>query len=351
MHPLTVTACRWPSAEGTSTDIETPSALWNFLQARQDAYSDFPAHRIKLESWYHPTVNRPGSFYTRGGCFLKSDPRTFDPTFFGINQQETASVDPAQRKFLEVVYEAFESAGLPLDKLSGSKTGCFVGNFNYDHQLMQYRDTEYPEPYGISGGGIALLSNRVNYVFNLRGPSLTLDTACSSSMYALHLACASIDSGECSAAVVGGSNLILTPECQVFSSSLGAVSKTSRCHTFDAAADGYARADGIGALCIKSLKQAIADNDPIRAVIRGTAINAYVERVSSSQGLSKTDRFPSNGRTAGITHPDPYGQESAIRRAYERAGSLNPADTSYFVSKFLPCKGKIQGPPIRVLMP
>ena len=255
-------------------DIETPEALWNFLQEKRNAYSEFPANRIKIDAWYHPEANRPGSFYTRGGAFLKADPRQFDPSFFGINPQEAVSMDPAQRKFLEVVFEAFESGGTPLDKISGSKTGCFVGNFNYDHQLMQYRDTEYPEPYGITGGGIALLSNRISYVFNLQGPSMTLDTACSSSMYALHLACTSIQSGECDAAVVGGSNLILTPECQVFSSSLGAISKTSRCHTFDAAADGYARADGIGALYVKSLKKALADNDPIRAIIRGTAINA-----------------------------------------------------------------------------
>lgn len=144
------------------------------------------------------------------------------------------SMDPAQRKFLEAVYEAFESGGVPMHKLAGSMTGCFVGNFNYDHQLMQYRDPEYPEPYSVTGGGITVLSNRVNYIFDLKGPSMTLDTACSSSMYALHLACSAIQTGECIAAVVGGSNLILTPECQIFSSVLGAVSPTSVCHTFDA---------------------------------------------------------------------------------------------------------------------
>lgn len=277
-HLLILLGCRWPGETGSSTDVDTPHALWEYLQGKKDSYSDFPSQRVNLESWYHPETNRPGSFYTRGGCFLKEDPRQFDPTLFGINPQEATSLDPAQRKLLEVVYETFESAGASLESLSGSKTGVFVGNFNYDHQLMQYRDTEYPEPYGISGGGIALLSNRINYVFNLQGPSLTLDTACSSSMYALHLACVSIQSGECNAAVVGGSNLIFTPECQVFSASLGAVSKISRCQTFDAAADGYARADGIGALYIKPLRQAMIDNDPIRAIIRGTAINAYVCR-------------------------------------------------------------------------
>lgn len=236
----------------------------------------FPADRINVDAFYHEKKGRPGSFYTRGGCFLKSDPRKFDHTFFGINPQEAMSIDPAQRKLLETVYEAFESAGVPLEKVSGSNTGCFIGNFNYDHQLMQYRDAEYSESYSVTGGGLTILSNRINYVFNLKGPSMTLDTACSSSMYALHLACSAIQAGDCSAAVVAGSNLILTPECQLASSTLGAVSPTSRCHSFDAAADGYARADGIGALYIKRLEHALQDKDPIRAIIRGTAINALV---------------------------------------------------------------------------
>lgn len=183
-------------------------------------------------------------------------------------------MDPTQRKLLETVYEAFEASGTPLEKVAGSRTGCFVGNFNRDHSIMQYRDTEFPEPYAVTGGGDAILSNRVNYVFNLKGPSLTVDTACSSSLYALHLACSAIHNNECDGAVVAGANLILTPDTQIFSSALGAVSPTSRCHTFDAAADGYARADGIGALYIKKLTSAVVDRDPIRAIIRGTAVNS-----------------------------------------------------------------------------
>lgn len=205
---------------------------------------------------------------------MKADVRNFDPSMFGISPQEARTLDPAQRKLIETVYEAFESSGTPLSKISGSNTGCFVGNFNFDHQLMQYRDAEYPEPYAFTGSDIAVLSNRISYIFNLQGPSLTLDTACSSSMYALHLACSAIQSEECTAAVVGGSNLLLSPEVQSFSASLGAVSKTSVCHTFDASADGYARADGVAVLYIKSLKQALKDKDPIRAVIKATAVNA-----------------------------------------------------------------------------
>ena len=140
---------------------------------------------------------------------------------------------------------------------------------------------------------------------------MTLDTACSSSMYALHLAVSSIRSGECKLAIVGGSNLILGPEAQLFSTKLGAISPTSTCHTFDAAADGYARADGLGVLYVKKLSDALANSDPIRAVIRATAINA-------------------NGKTGGISHPSPEGQEAVIRRAYEAAGGLDPDLTGYF---------------------
>jgi acyl transferase domain-containing protein len=219
--------CRWPG------DSESPSELWTFLQEKRHAYSKFPSDRMNVDSFYHPDSSRPGSFYTEGGCFIRSRVQDFDNAFFGIHPREVASLDPAQRKLLEVVYEAFESAGVPMEKLAGSKTGCFVGNFNYDHQLMQYRDPEYSPPYAVTGGGITVLSNRINYVFDLKGPSMTLDTACSSSMYALHMACSAIAAGDCVGAIVGGSNLILTPECQLFSSVLGAVSPTSVCHTFD----------------------------------------------------------------------------------------------------------------------
>ncbi|KAL9085918.1 MAG: hypothetical protein Q9165_007401 [Trypethelium subeluteriae] len=300
-----VPGCRWPG------DSESPSELYDFLEAKRNSYSKFPAERINGDAFYHPDGNRPGSFKTEGGSFLMSDVRKFDANFFGIHPKEVLTLDPAQRKFLEVVYEAFESAGVPLHKLNGSNTGTFVGNFNYDHQLMHYRDPENALPYSVTGSGITILSNRINYIFNLKGPSMTLDTACSSSLYALHLACTAIQTGDCTAAVVGGSNLILTPECQIFSSVLGAVSPTSVCHTFDSRADGYARADGIGALFIKKLSQAIADGDPIRAVVRGTSFNA-------------------NGRTGGITHPSPDGQEACMRRAYERAGGLDMSLTGYF---------------------
>ncbi|MCJ1377213.1 hypothetical protein MMC17_000305 [Xylographa soralifera] len=298
-------ACRWPGSASNS------SKLWDLLSEKRSGYAEFRENKLNLEGFYHPNQDRPGSMFTKGGYFLEEDPKEFDHTFFGITPVETLTMDPAQRKLLEVTYEAFENAGEKWSDFSGSNTGVFVGNFNYDHQLMQSHDVDHPLPYATTGGGITILSNRINYVFNLHGPSLTLDTACSSSMYALHLAVVSIRTGECRSAIVGGSNLILGPDAQLFSTKLGAISPTSTCHTFDAAADGYARADGFGVLYIKKLSDALANQDPIRAVIRGTAINA-------------------NGRTGGISHPSPEGQEAVMRRAYESAGGLDLDLTGYF---------------------
>ncbi|KAL9011376.1 MAG: hypothetical protein Q9173_003774, partial [Seirophora scorigena] len=298
-------ACRWPGGASTT------SKLWDLLEQKRSGYTQFDDNKLHLDGFYHPNQHRPGSIFTKGGYFLKEDPKLFDHSFFGVTPVEAMTMDPAQRKLLEVTYEAFENAGEPWENFSGSNTGVFVGNFNYDHQLAQVRDADHPLPYVTTGGGITILSNRLNYVFNLRGPSMTLDTACSSSMYALHLAVSSIRTGECKSAIVGGSNLVLGPEAQLFTTKLGAISPTSTCHTFDASADGYARADGFGALYIKKLSDALANRDPIRAVIRATAINA-------------------NGRTGGISHPSPEGQEAVMRRAYEAAGGLDPNLTGYF---------------------
>ncbi|KFY28750.1 hypothetical protein V491_00304 [Pseudogymnoascus sp. VKM F-3775] len=290
----------------------SPSKLWDLLKDGRSAQSELPKNRFNLDAWYHPDSNRPGSMSTRGGYFLSHDEhfRQFDPSFFGINPLEAASMDPQQRKLLEVVFESFESAGATLDGLSGSKTSCFVGCFTHDVANMNAREAEYGVPYQMTGSDMTILSNRVNYVFNLKGSSLTVDTACSSSLYALHMACQSLISRDSDAAVVGGTNIILGVEQHIASVRLGVLSPTSTCHTFDAAADGFGRGEGICAIYLKRLSTALADKDPIRGVIRSTAIN-------------------SNGRSQGINHPSSEDQESVIKAAYTKAG-LCFEDTGYF---------------------
>ncbi|KAF2265025.1 polyketide synthase [Lojkania enalia] len=297
--------CRLPGG------ITNPSELWEFLLNKRTGRRDFDLSRISIDGYYHSDYHRPGSINTRGAYLLDEDPYLFDHAFFGINPTEVGTMDPMQRKLLEVVYEAFENAGEPLEKFSGSRTGVFVGNFNIDHHIMQMHDADFQQPYAPTGGSSSILSNRVNYLFNLRGPSLTVDTACSSSMYALHLAVKAIQNGDCEAAVVGGTNLILSPEMQQLTVKLGALSPSSTCHTFDESADGYGRAEGITALYLRMYSDAIDGNYPIRAIIRGTGINS------------------NGGRTPGISHPSVDGQEDLIRRVYQSAG-ISTSLTGYF---------------------
>ena len=186
---------------------------------------------------------------------------------------EAKYMDPQQRKLLEVVYECFESAGVPLHELSGANVGCYVANFTGDFGIIQSKDPEAFHHYSATGMGLTILANRISHVFNLQGPSFVLDTACSSSLYCLHAACVALGGRECDAAVVAGANLIQSPEVHIGTVKTGVLSKTSTCHTFDSSADGYGRAEGVGALFLKRLNDALRDGDPIRSVIRGTAVN------------------------------------------------------------------------------
>ncbi|KAI8957749.1 putative polyketide synthase [Daldinia sp. FL1419] len=218
-------------------------------------------------------------------------------------------MDPQQRKLLEVVFECFESAGVTPEELSGQNVGCYVGNFALDYSIMQHADIEQINRYTAIGSTPTLLANRISHVFDLKGPSFVADTGCSSSLYSLHSACVALDVRECNAAVVAGANLIQLPQQQALANKTGIISNSATCRTFDASADGYGRAEGVGALFLKRLKDAIRDGDPIRGVIRGTATN-------------------SNGRTPGVMQPSSEGQEKVMRQAYARAG-LSVHDTDY----------------------
>ncbi|KAI6635430.1 Type I Iterative PKS [Pyricularia oryzae] len=295
--------CRLPGG------ASTPSKLWELLEAGRSAQGRLPADRYNMDAFYHPNGDRPGSMNTSGGYFIQEDVRGFDNSMFGINHLEAMYMDPQQRKLLEVTFEAFEAAGLSLDAVSGANVGCYVGNFVTDFITMQLKDAEYTHRYTATGSGTTILANRISHVFNLKGPSFVIDTACSSSLYCLHAACSALWQRECDAAVVAGANLIQSPEQQLATMKAGVLSGTSTCHTFDASADGYGRADGIGVLLVKRLSDAIRDNDPIRSVIRSTAVN-------------------SNGKTNGITLPSADGQEAVIRKAYALAG-LGYGDTDY----------------------
>ncbi|KAI0393705.1 reducing type I polyketide synthase 10 [Xylariaceae sp. FL0594] len=297
-------ACRLPG------ESNSPKAFWDLIANGRTAQCDIPKSRFNADSFYHPDgADRPGSMKMKGGYFLQEDIRQFDNSFFGINNLEATYMDPQQRKLLEVVFECLENAGVPLDQASGSNTGCYVGNFTVDFQIMQLRESDYLHHYSGTGLGTTILANRISHVFNLLGPSLVLDTACSSSLYCLHVACVALQNHECDAAIVAGANLVQSAEQHIATMKAGVLSATSSCHTFDTSADGYGRADGVGALYVKRLSDAIRDGDPIRSIIKGSAINA-------------------NGRTSGISLPSADGQELVILKAMAKAG-LTPDDIGY----------------------
>jgi len=233
-----------------------------------------PSSRFNIESYLHPNNERPGSIPVSGGYYLEGTNQEFDATAFGISPVEALWMEPQQKKLLEVVYEAFESCGVTPEQVAGSVTGCYIGNFVADYQQMIFKEPDFRHSYAATGIDPGLCSNRISNAFNLTGPSMVLNTACSSQMYALHTACTALRNNDCEAAVVGGTNLILTVDQHMNTAKLGVLSPTNQCHAFDASADGYGRGEGVGALYIKRLGDALRDGNPVRAVIRSTAVNS-----------------------------------------------------------------------------
>ncbi|KAF7919956.1 uncharacterized protein EAE98_009190 [Botrytis deweyae] len=280
--------------------VRSPGQFWDLIMSKGIANNaKVPVARFNVDSYLHENNNRPGSFNISGGYFLDGSLVEFDPAVFEISPIEAAWMDPQQRKLLEVVYEAIESSGNTLEQVGKDVTGCFAASFSHDFQQMALKEPDFRHPYTTTGIDAGILSNRISHVFNLRGPSVAINTACSSSMYALHAACSAIRNEECEAAI------------QMNTAALNVLSPTNICHTFDEAADGYGRAEGVGALYIKRLDLAIKNGDPIRAVIRSTAVNA-------------------NGkvRDAAITFPSFQGQADVMKAAYNLSG-LDPVLTGY----------------------
>ncbi|TGJ85565.1 hypothetical protein E0Z10_g3197 [Xylaria hypoxylon] len=297
-------ACRLPG------EIFSPSDFWQFIINQKSAQGSVPPERYNIGGFYHSEgANRSGSTNVPGGYFIDEDIRLFDNSFFGINNLEATYMDPQQRKLLEVVFECLQSSGTTMENVSGSTTGVYVANFSVDYQPGQTRDPDYLHRYTATGSGATVMSNRISHAFNLQGPSFTVDTACSSSVYALHQALNAIEMGDCDSAIVASANLIMSPELHIGAAKSGVLSPTGTCHTFDVSADGYGRAEGVNAIYVKRLSAALRDGNPIRAVIRGSALNA-------------------SGRTPGISLPSGRMQEIVMRKAYHEAG-LDPSGTDY----------------------
>ncbi len=284
--------CRFPGAPNLR-------AYWQLLTQGQDAICEVPRDRWPLDDFYDADPTQPGKHYCRQGGFLDQIDQ-FDPEFFGIAPREAAYIDPQQRLLLEVMWEALEDAAIVPQDLSGTKTGVFVGASTLDYGQLLLQQNDQIGAYTTTGLATTMLANRISYLLNFQGPSLSVDTACSSSLVAVHLACQSLWRGESSLALVGGVNVMVTPSLTIGFSKLTALSPDGRCKAFDAAANGFVRAEGAGTVVLKPLSQALAQGDRIYALIRGGAINQ-------------------DGRTNGLTAPNRESQEQVLRDAYRQA--------------------------------
>lgn len=306
-----------PCAETVSDDIAVigldgkyPMAddlgeMWDNLTAGRDCIEEVPKDRWDMDAYFDENKHRPGKSYSKWGGFLR-DVDKFDPMFFSITPVEAEFLDPQSRLFLESSWHAMEDAGYTREALADSRVGVYVGVMYGMYQLLngQLGDAVVP-----ASSSYAAIPNRVSYFFNFRGPSIAVDTMCSSSLTALHLACEDLKHGKTDLAFVGGVNLSIHPNKYLLLSYGGFAASDGRCRTFGEGGDGYVPGEGVGTVILKPLKKALADGDQIYGVIRGTAVN-------------------SGGKTTGFTVPSPTAQCQVIQEAMREARTA-PETISY----------------------
>ncbi|UXA15914.1 type I polyketide synthase [Mycobacterium sp. SMC-4] len=294
--------CRLPG------DVHGPDEYWNFLMEGRSGVREVPPERWKVFENGSPEDVAALAGTTRWGSFL-SDVDAFDAEFFEISPSEADKMDPQQRLLLEVTHEALEHAGIPAESLRHSQTGVFAGACVSEYAFLSTAQLSQVDSWSGTGGALSIIANRVSYFFDLRGPSVTVDTACSSSLVAIHLACQSLRSGDSNLALAGGVNLVLAPAVTRSFDQLEAMSRSGRCHAFDARADGFVRGEGAGVAVLKRLSDAVRDGDRVLAVIRGSAVNQ-------------------DGRSNGLMAPNPAAQMAVLRWAYAAAG-VEPREVDY----------------------
>ncbi|KAL4796963.1 phenolpthiocerol synthesis polyketide synthase ppsB [Aspergillus venezuelensis] len=276
-------SCRFPG------DASSPSKFWDMLKNGKGEWNS--------DDFYHADSARINTLPTRGGHFLKEDPYVFDAAFFNITAAEAIALDPKQRIAMEVTYEAFENAGMSLQRVSDTQTACYIGSGASDYRGAVERDFLHNPKYHLLGTGDEMISNRISHFFNIHGPSATVQTACSSSLMATHLACQSLKSGESEMAITGGVSLMLTPDFTTHLNNLNFLNPEGLSKSFDESAGGYGRGEGCGIVILKRLADAVRDGDDIRAVIRATGAN-------------------SDGFTQGVTMPSLEAQAALIEHVY-----------------------------------
>tara|TARA_B110000908_G_C10264553_1_gene462401 strand:- start:109 stop:5988 length:5880 start_codon:yes stop_codon:yes gene_type:complete len=276
--------------------INSLDDIYNKLSNKEDCVDNIPKDRYNINKYYD-SDNDVGKFRTKRGGFIKNI-YDFDNTFFNIGNKEAKSTDPQQRLLLMSVYETLQDANIKRKDFEGTNTGVFIGSCSTEYFSNIMEKSEYCNEYCITGGLMTLMSNRISYVYNLKGPSMTIDTACSSSGNSLHMAVESLKRGETEMCIVGGSNLLINPETTVCFSQGNFLSPDGKCKTFDNSANGYVRSEGIVTILIKPLEKAIIDNNHIHAVILSTGSNQ-------------------DGHTKSITMPNGKMQENLLKKCYQ----------------------------------
>ncbi len=288
--------------------IHDAKSLWEFLVSGRDAITDIPRERWDWRTYYNANPEARGSKYAVRGGFLE-EIDAFDANFFGIAPREASMLDPQQRLLHEVAWHALEDAGVSPESLRDTsygvanaiKTGIFLGLSNVDYYRAAFADDRRIDAYAGSGNSPSMAAGRLAYTLGVHGPAITVDTSCSSSLVAVHLAVQSLRSGESDVALAGGVNVILGPQMHIAFSRAHMLAPDGHCKTFDAAADGYVRSEGCGVVVLKRLRDAVANQDRILAVIRGTATNH-------------------DGRSGGLTAPSSRAQAALMRQAHANAG-------------------------------
>ncbi|WP_144792448.1 type I polyketide synthase [Corynebacterium singulare] len=293
-------AGRFPGAKNVAE-------FWDMLAEGRPGTGPLPVGRWSEYSSDPITSEKMAQQNTDGGYI--EDIASFDAEFFGLSPLEAANMDPQQRILLEVAWEALEDAGVPANQLRGTATGVYMGSTNNDYGMLITADPAEMHPYAMTGTSSAIIANRLSYAFDLRGPSINVDTACSASLVAVNQAVKDLRVGAADVALAGGVNILSSPHASIGFSELGVTSPTSAIHAFSDDADGIVRADAAGVLVLKRLADAERDSDTIAAVIKGSAVN-------------------SDGHSNGLTAPNPEAQVDVLERAYADAG-IRPQDVDY----------------------